>query len=138
MEIAAAVSTPIQPQSAAAAARPGKSAGAPGQLAKIAVADAKAAGAALPKNAQGMAASAIAKGADPASVFAAMIPPPPEPAPELGLEPAPETAPDSAPTTPDAADAAAAQENETATAYQTALDLLSPPNQTDEPVNLQI
>ena len=49
--------------------------GAPGQVAKMAVKMAAEAGAVLPPNAQGYAASAIAKGADPASVFAAMIPP---------------------------------------------------------------
>ena len=56
-----------------AAVRPGKSAQSVGHLAKAAVAEARAAGADLPRNAQGMAASAIARGADPASVFAAMI-----------------------------------------------------------------
>lgn len=59
--------------------------GAPGQVAKMAVKMAAEAGAELPPNAKGLAASAIAKGADPESVFAAMIPP---------AEPAPEPAPD--------------------------------------------
>jgi len=58
--------------------RPGKSAQAVGQIAKVAVAEAKAAGIDLPKNAQGMAASAIAKGADPSTIFAALIAPEPE------------------------------------------------------------
>lgn len=53
---------------------PGKSAMAPGQMAKAAVAEARAAGAQLPANAQGLAASQIARGADPASLFAALIP----------------------------------------------------------------
>ncbi|WP_295312946.1 hypothetical protein [Roseobacter sp.] len=47
---------------------PGKST-APGQLAKIAVAEARAAGVELPSNAQGLAASQIAKGADPSALF---------------------------------------------------------------------
>lgn len=55
-----------------AAARPGKSAQSVGHQAKAAVAEAKAAGIDLPKNAQGMAASAIAQGAEPGSVFAAL------------------------------------------------------------------
>lgn len=42
-------------------------------MAKAAVAEARAAGIELPKNAQGMAASAIARGADPASLFAAKV-----------------------------------------------------------------
>lgn len=46
-------------------------------MAKAAVAEAKAAGVETPKNAQGLAASAIAKGADPSSVFAALITPDP-------------------------------------------------------------
>ena len=57
--------------------RPGKSAQAVGQMAKIAVTEAKAAGVDLPKNAQGMAASAISKGADPSTVFAALATPDP-------------------------------------------------------------
>ena len=47
---------------------PGKST-APGQLAKSAVAEARAAGVELPSNAQGLAASQIAKGADPSALF---------------------------------------------------------------------
>ena len=49
---------------------PGKSANAVGQLAKQAVSAAQEAGITLPKNAQGFAASQIARGADPASLFA--------------------------------------------------------------------
>ncbi|NNL18599.1 MAG: hypothetical protein HKP37_07655 [Boseongicola sp.] len=44
-----------------------------GQQAKAAVAAARSAGAELPKNAQGLAASGIARGADPASIFAALV-----------------------------------------------------------------
>lgn len=56
--------------------------GARRQAAKMAVKMALGDGAVLPPNAQGMAASAIAKGADPESVFAAMVPPAPEPEPQ--------------------------------------------------------
>ena len=58
--------------------RPGRSGQSVGHMAKAVVADAKAAGVELPKNAQGLAASAIAKGADPASVFAALVNPDPD------------------------------------------------------------
>ena len=57
-----------------AAVRARGAAGAPGQLAKSAVSEARTAGAELPPNAQGVAASSIAKGADPASVFSALAP----------------------------------------------------------------
>lgn len=57
--------------------RPGKSAQAVGQMAKAAVAEARAAGVEMPKNAQGMAASAIARGADSSSVFLALVQPDP-------------------------------------------------------------
>lgn len=63
------------PRAAAQPAQPGKSAQAPGQLAKQAIAAARAAGVELPRNAQGVAASAIARGADPSSVFAAQAVP---------------------------------------------------------------
>lgn len=63
--------------SAATLSRPGKSQQSVGHMAKAAVSEAKSAGIELPKNAQGMAASAIAKGADPASVFAALLVPDP-------------------------------------------------------------
>ncbi|MFK7744168.1 MAG: hypothetical protein AB8B47_03870, partial [Roseobacter sp.] len=56
-----------------APARPGKSGMAVGQLAKQAVAAAREAGIELPSNAQGMAASQIAKGAAPESIFAAYV-----------------------------------------------------------------
>ena len=57
-----------------------------GQLAKEAVSSAREAGTALPKNAQGVAASGIARGADPASIFAALVAPVEEPgdAPDAG------------------------------------------------------
>ncbi len=63
---------------AAAYARPsgaeaGRRGEAVGQQAKAAVAAAREAGAELPKNAQGLAASGIARGADPASIFAALV-----------------------------------------------------------------
>ena len=56
-------------------AGPGKKMNSVGHQAKAAVQAAQEAGADMPKNAQGLAASAIAKGADPASVFAGMIVP---------------------------------------------------------------
>ena len=57
------------------AADPGKRADAVGQQAKAAVAAARETGLELPKNAQGVAASGIARGADPASIFAALVAP---------------------------------------------------------------
>ncbi|NNE79366.1 MAG: hypothetical protein HKN18_03750 [Silicimonas sp.] len=54
---------------------PGNKMNSPGHLAKASVASALEAGADLPKNAQGLAASAIAKGADPAAIFSALIAP---------------------------------------------------------------
>ncbi|QGX96856.1 hypothetical protein EI983_00590 [Roseovarius faecimaris] len=57
--------------------RPGKAAQSVGHMAKAAVTAAKEAGAVLPKNAQGLAASAVAHGVDPATLFESMIPPPP-------------------------------------------------------------
>ena len=56
-----------------ASMRPGKSAQAAGHLAKAAFAEAKSVGIEVPKNAQGMAASSIARGAEPSSVFAALV-----------------------------------------------------------------
>ena len=47
-----------------------------GQQAKVAVAAAREAGVELPKNAQGLAASGIARGAAPESIFAALVSPP--------------------------------------------------------------
>ena len=69
--------TPL-PSDPSPPARPGKSGQSVGHLAKAAVAEARAAGVELPKNAQGHAASRIAGGADPASVFAALVEPPVE------------------------------------------------------------
>lgn len=66
MQPVSGTTTGPSPQSA-----PGKSGMAVGQIAKKTVAAAFAAGIELPRNAQGMAASAIARGADPASLFAA-------------------------------------------------------------------
>ena len=65
--------------SVVAAARPGKSGQSVGHQAKAAVAAAASDGVDLPRNAQGMAASAIARGIDPASVFAALVAPEPTP-----------------------------------------------------------
>lgn len=56
-----------------AAARSGKARQSVGHMAKTAVAEAKLLGVDLPKNAQGMAASAIARGAEAGSVFAAIV-----------------------------------------------------------------
>ena len=53
----------------------GRRAEAVGQQAKAAVAAATEAGAELPKNAQGIDASGIARGADPSSIFAALVGP---------------------------------------------------------------
>lgn len=55
------------------AADAGRRADAVGQQAKASVSAAREAGAELPKNAQGLAASGIARGADPASIFAALV-----------------------------------------------------------------
>jgi len=52
---------------------PGRSARTVGQRARAAVAAAREAGAEVPGNAQGLAARAIARGADPASLFAARV-----------------------------------------------------------------
>ncbi|MBS0124417.1 hypothetical protein [Thetidibacter halocola] len=62
-----------------------------GHMAKAAVAEARAAGAELPANAQGLAASGIARGMDVMAMLAAYGPPPvasPEPTPDLGVDPA--------------------------------------------------
>lgn len=62
------------PRAAMPAGSPaGRSSDAVGHRAKAAVAAAREAGAELPRNAQGKAASAIARGADPASLFQARI-----------------------------------------------------------------
>ncbi len=63
---------------------------APGQQAKAAVAAARAAGVDMPANAQGLAASQIAKGADAGSLFAMQIAAlTPEPVAAAPLDPAP-------------------------------------------------
>lgn len=67
---------------------PGKSAQSVGHQAKAAVAAAQEAGMDVPKNAQGYASSMIAQGADPATVFAAMVEEPAPDAPVDGTEPA--------------------------------------------------
>ena len=63
----------IAPSPEAAPLRPGKSASAVGQMAKQAVAAAREAGLDVPKNAQGLAASQIAQGASPESIFSAQV-----------------------------------------------------------------
>ena len=72
----------VLPETGTPLARAEKSSGAVGQVAKQVVAAAREAGIELPRNAQGKAASQIAKGADPATIFAARA-----------VEPAPESAP---------------------------------------------
>ena len=68
--------TTLQPSApTVSAARPGKNGQSVGHLAKQAVSAAREAGIDLPRNAQGVAASQIAQGADPASVFAAAAEP---------------------------------------------------------------
>ena len=56
-------------------AGPGKSHESVGRVAKVAVATAREAGVDLPPNAQGIAASSIAQGVDPATIFAAQSDP---------------------------------------------------------------
>ncbi len=73
IETAAVFQPPASLGKAQASPRPGNSANAVGQLAKQAVSAAQEAGIALPKNAQGFAASQIARGADAASLFAVQI-----------------------------------------------------------------
>ena len=67
---------------------PGKSAQSVGHRAKAAVAAAQEAGLEVPKNAQGYAASMIAKGADPETLFAALVEEPPAEVPIDETEPA--------------------------------------------------
>ena len=71
----APLATPAPQTPATDQTRPGKSGQSVGHIAKQAVASARAAGIELPANAQGLAASQIAKGADPASIFAAQTTP---------------------------------------------------------------
>lgn len=81
--IGAAGNQGAQPIGADNRAAAGNRANAPGQQAKAAVIVAREAGMDLPANAQGVAASAIARGADPASVFAGMAATP-QPSVEAG------------------------------------------------------
>ncbi len=71
----------------------GQAGTAPGQQAKEAVRTAREAGADLPENAQGVASSAIARGAEPSSVFAALVPPPSETTPPDLPDPYPDIVP---------------------------------------------
>ncbi len=61
---------------------PGKKMQAVGQKAKMAVAMAREAGVELPKDAQGMAASGLARGADAESLFASLVDPEPTETPD--------------------------------------------------------
>ena len=80
--------TPRPPAPDTGPTGPGKSAQSVGHRAKAAVADAREAGLEVPKNAQGYAASMIAKGADPATLFAALVQEPPQETPATNTEPA--------------------------------------------------
>lgn len=75
----------------------GRNANAVGQQAKLAVAEARAAGVALPSNAQGIAASGIARGVDPASLFASQVAEPPVSEPSSDAPEARADAPDAGP-----------------------------------------
>ncbi len=115
----------------------GKSAMAPGQLAKVAVTEARAAGIEVPKNAQGFAASQIAKGADPASIFAAVV------APVDEIDPVDPADPDVAPTEEGDADAAVADEDPAGTtevglAYDSAAEILAAEARTSAEVALDL
>lgn len=108
MDVTATATTPIPAPTPAPVTGPGKSAQSTGHLAKAAVAEVRAGGIELPKNAQGKAASAIAQGADPASVFAAVtepapVNPPAEPPTEGTAPSAPDPAETGAAPAPDAA-----------------------------------
>lgn len=113
--------------------RPGKSGQSVGHMAKQAVAAARGAGVELPSNAQGLAASQIAKGADPASVFAAQITPPEDDVPLADPIDGVATPPETVPETDEAADAmqdnptvdeAVETASETALQYQASLSVL--------------
>jgi len=69
------VTAPLQngPHPAEASGHPGRRGRAVGHMARQTVASAMAAGVDLPKNAQGFAASLIARGADPESLFSAAV-----------------------------------------------------------------
>ncbi len=111
----------------------GNAAMAPGQLAKAAVAEARTAGIDLPKNAQGLAASQIAKGADPASIFAAAIAPVD---PVENPDPTAPEDPDVAPIADDTAVPAAPSDVEIA--YDSAVDVLGGDAQTSAEVALDL
>lgn len=78
---------------------PGKKMMSIGHLAKAAVTAARDAGAELPKNAQGVAASGLARSADPETLFASLIAPedPVDPAPEVPVVPDDPVVEDAAP-----------------------------------------
>lgn len=95
MQVAAASSTttvaPPATPTTETPARPGKSAESVGHAAKAAVAAAREAGLDVPRNAQGLAASQIARGADPASIFAARTAETPSGEEPLPVAPDPDT-----------------------------------------------
>lgn len=91
-----------------------------GQLAKQAVAEARAGGADLPRNAQGLAASGLAKGAGFATLVAALMPPPP--VTETPLPPGAEPVPESDPAESDAAGADVMDATVATQAYRSALE----------------
>ena len=80
----------LPPPPTGATNSPGKSAQSVGHQAKQAVATAREAGIELPKNAQGFAASQIASGADPATLFAAQVEDPPVDSADVSTEAADE------------------------------------------------
>ena len=79
---------------------PGKKMDAVGQQAKAAVNAAREAGIELPKNAQGMAASGLARGADPETLFASLVTPEDPTVPDDPVVPDDPIVPDD-PTVPD-------------------------------------
>jgi hypothetical protein len=81
--MAAKLAMKVAPETAQEAS---KKESAPGQQAKAAIAEAREAGTELPKNIQGKVASAIARGIDPQTVFAALVEPQPEPVDETTEE----------------------------------------------------
>lgn len=94
MEISAAAVRAVYPRPAPGASEAAaRAVSAPGQQAREAVRTAREAGADLPRNAQGVASSAIARGAEPSSVFAALVPPAAEPGASDPADPASDTAP---------------------------------------------
>ena len=95
-----------------------------GHMAKQAVEQARASGADLPRNAQGLAASQIARGADPAGIFAALVAT--EPVSEASADSSiPPVGPDTGATTEDTAPAVSSDAESVTNTYQQATDLLN-------------